>query len=300
MPRTDLAHDDLVDLHLHTRASDGGWTPETILDYLGEHNFRVAAIADHDTMASVSSATEIGVERGVDIVPAVEVTTSWEDRQVHCLIYGIYRERPESARFVELLRDQQRRLDETSRRIVELLTHNGRNVPSLDAVVDGRPLKPYLVYFAMIKDGHGRDLRTAHNIVKGLGESGLVDTPLEETVAAAHEAGALAIIAHPGRDDGWGLLKEDKLDRMRAEIPIDGLEAHYRSYSDAEVAYYREYAAEHDLLVSAGSDSHRPGFPVNPIEYQAAWIAPLLERLGYDVDVPEGVAWAPREPATVS
>lgn len=299
MANRNLSPEAAVDLHLHTRASDGGWTPETLITYLREHQFQVAAVADHDTMASVPAARSIGEDAGIDIVPAVEMTTRWEDRHVHCLIYGIYSERPEARVFMELLAEQQHQLDVTARRIVDLLERNGRRVPSLAEVADGRPLKPYLVYFAMIKDGHGRDPRTAHNIVKGLGEPGLVDVPLDQTVAAAHEAGALAVVAHPGRDDGWGILKADKLDRMRTTIPIDGIEAHYRSYKDDEVAMYRGYAAEHDILASAGSDSHRPGYPVDPIPYHAAWIAPLLRQLGYEVEVPEGADWRPREPATV-
>lgn len=289
-----------VDFHMHTTASDGGWTPPQLIEHLHNRGFRVAALADHDSMDSVPQMIELGREAGIDIIPAVEMTTRWEDRQVHCLIYGINSELSESRVFRELLTEQQRRLAEMSVRIVELLERHGRSVPSLHQVANGWPLKPYLVYRAMIKDGHGYDARTAHNIVKGLGEPGLVDVPLDATVAAAHEAGALAIIAHPGRDDGWGVLKQPELDRMLAEIPFDGIEAHYRSYSEEDTEYYRAWAADRGKLVSAGSDSHRPGFPVDPKPHPAKWTAGLLERLGYLVVPFEGAAWVPPEPAAAS
>jgi hypothetical protein len=295
-----LLPDDLVDLHLHTLASDGRWTPANLAAYLGQQGFRVAAVADHDTMDSVPAFTEECARFGITVVPAVEMTTRWGDRQLHCLIYGVDLNNPDASNFAALLRRQQTNLVDMSTRIVDLLERHGRKVPSLDEVLAGRPLKPYMVYRAMIRDGHGSDLRTAHNIVKALGEPGLVDVSLAETVAAAHAAGALAVIAHPGRDDGWGVLKEIELDRLLADIPIDGVEAHYRSYKDDDTQRYRDWAARHGLVVSAGSDSHWEGFPVNPIPYPARWTAELLDRLGFEISSWEGHAWVPQEPAAVT
>lgn len=295
-----LQPDDPVDLHMHTRASDGGWTPETLTAYLSEHRFKVVALADHDSMDSVPEMMERGADLGMRVVPGVEMTTRWEERQVHCLIYGLDTASPAAAGFMQLLQRQQESLAAMSEHIIRLLEQHGRRMPSLDEVVAGRSLKPYLVFRAMIKDGHGHDLRTSHNIVKGLGEPGLVDVPLAETVARAHDAGAVAIVAHPGRDDGWGILNQEDLDRMRAEIPIDGIEAHYRSYNEADTRKYREWASERGLMVSAGSDSHWPNFPVNPTHHPARWVAGLLETLGHPVADFEGPAWVPPEPAAVT
>lgn len=295
-----LAPDDSIDLHMHTVASDGRWTPEQLVNHLHEEGFRVFAVADHDSMDSVAEVLRLASERDMHAVPAVEMTTRWEDRQVHCLIYGVEMEATQSQPFMELLADQQQRLLEMSDRIMALLEQNGRHIRSLDEVLGGRPVKPYMVYRAMIRDGHGTDLRTAHNIVKGLGEPGLVDVPLADTVAAAHRAGAFAIVAHPGRDDGWGVLKEEHLQRMLAEIPIDGVEAHYRSYKDEDTRYYRDWAEQNGLVVSAGSDSHWPKFPVDPIHYPARWVEGLLGKLGYSVDAYDGPAWVPTEPAAAS
>lgn len=295
-----LSPDAAVDLHMHTRASDGGWTPETIIDHLAERNFKVAAIADHDSMDSVPEAIERGADRGVHIVPAVEMTTRWREQQIHLLVYGINVERLEAKPFMDLLARQQEQLAAMSERILGLLDRNGRKIRSMEEVLDGRPQKPYMVYRAMIKDGHGNDLRTAHNIVKGMGEPGLVDVPIEETVEKAHAAAALAVIAHPGRDDGWGVLTANKLAELRAEVSFDGVEAHYRSYTVNDTRLYRGWAAEHELVVSAGSDSHRLNFPVNPIPYRAAWIGQLLGQLGIGVEMPEGTVWDPTKAATPS
>jgi 3',5'-nucleoside bisphosphate phosphatase len=295
-----LSPDAAVDLHMHTLASDGGWTPETLVEHLAGHDFKVVAVADHDTMASVPEMIERGMARGIKVVPAVEMTTRWRERQIHLLIYGMESSRPEAKPFMDLLERQQEALVEMSERILALLEKNGRKIRSMEEVLDGRPQKPYMVYRAMIKDGHGTDARTAHNIVKGMDEPGLVDVPFSETVEKAQAAGAVAVIAHPGRDDGWGVLKVNDLTALHAEVPFDGLEAHYRSYTVNDTRLYRGWADEHELVVSTGSDSHRPNFPVNPMPYKAAWSMQLLRRLGIEVEQPEGAIWDPTPAATLS
>ncbi len=278
---------------MHTRASDGDWTPELLIDHLAERDFKVVAIADHDSMDSVPEAIERGRTKGVAVVPAVEMTTRWRERQIHLLVYGIDPDAEFSKSFMELLHLQQDELVAMSERIIALLERNGRKIRSMDEVLDGRTLKPYMVYRAMIRDGHGSDLRTAHNIVKGMDESGLVDVSFAETVARAHDAGALAVIAHPGRDDGWGFLRANELNDLYGEVPFDGVEAHYRSYTVYDTRLYRSWAQENDRVVSAGSDSHRSKFPVDPISYKAVWVRDLLHRLGYTVEDIEGPAWVP-------
>ena len=285
--------DDAVDLHMHTRASDGQWTPETLTAYLRENSFKVVAVADHDSMASVPETVERAAEAGIHVVPAVEMTTRWEERQVHCLIYGVDLHSPAGSGFRALLERQQDNLTAMAERMIALLEKHGRRVPSIADVAAGRPLTPHLVFTTMIKDGHGSNLYSAHNIIRGLGEQALVDVPLAETVELAQQAGAVAVVAHPGRNDGWGFLYEDRLDAMRQHIPIDGVEAHYRTYTTADVERYRNYAAEHDLVVSSGSDSHWEGHPVNPTPHPARWSVDLLTRLGIEVGPFEGPAWVP-------
>ncbi len=295
-----LSPDAAVDLHMHTRASDGDWTPEKLVEELDRREFSVVAVADHDTMDSVDEMIERSAQRGMTVVPAVEMTTRWRERQIHLLVYGLDRSRPEAAAFNDLLRRQQDNLAAMSERILALLERNGRKIRSMDEVLDGRPQKPYMVYRAMIKDGHGTNLRTAHNIVKGMDEPGLVDVPIAETVAKAQAAGAVTVIAHPGRDDGWGVLKANELTELHAEVPFDGVEAHYRSYTVNDTRLYRGWADEHELVVSTGSDCHGPGWPVNPIPYKAAWSMQLLGRLGIEVERPEGAVWDPTPAATLS
>ena len=288
-----LAPADPIDLHLHTHASDGAWTPAALVDHLAGGGFRVAAVADHDTQRSVPEVTRRAARRGIRIIPAVEVTTRWSGRQWHVLVYGIQPNRAdaEARAFRSVLADldaQLLTLAEDARRRIEA---DGKPLPSLEEIAAGRPLWPYHVLMSAIREGHVKNLKEAAELVSRLGGGFSADEPLERVVDAAHQAGGITVVAHPGRSDSVGALLPEDLDRMLAEVPIDGLEAHYRSHTDEQTALYRRLAAEKGLLIAAGSDSHAPHQPVNPRPWRAIWAADLLARLGITVEpVAEGEA----------
>ncbi|MFM9108831.1 MAG: PHP domain-containing protein [Chloroflexota bacterium] len=283
-----------VDLHLHTLASDGAWTPAALVDHLASNEFSVVAVCDHDTQRSVAEVTRRAAKRGIAVIPGVEVTSRWGGRQLHVLVYGVAPDRADEAArpFRSLLADLDASLmyaAEDARRRVE---GAGRALPSLEEVTAGRPIWPYHVLIAMIREGHARGLKDAAELVAELGGTFTADEPLERVVEAAHAAGGVAVIAHPGRADAVGILSEEDLDRIIAEgIAVDGIEAHYRSYTDDQTAHYRAVAAGRGLLVSCGSDSHAPRQPVDPRPWRAAWCADLLGRLGIAVSAPDGPAW---------
>jgi predicted metal-dependent phosphoesterase TrpH len=296
-PDGTLQPTDAVDLHLHTLASDGFWTPAALVDHLVASGIRVAAVCDHDTQRSVLETTRRAAKRGVRIVPGVEVTTRWRDRQWHLLVYGIRPDRADDAAapFRAVLADLDAALmaaAEDARRRIET---SGKPLPCLEEIVAGRPLWPFHVLSAAIREGHARGLKDAAEMVTALGGTFTADLPLGRVVAAAHKAGGLCVVAHPGRSDSVGEVTEADIDAMLADIPLDGLEGHYRSYTDEQTARYRGIAERRGLLVSCGSDSHAPKQPVDPRPWRAAWCAELLGRLGIGVaPVAAGEpVWAP-------
>jgi hypothetical protein len=99
---------------------------------------------------------------------------------------------------------------------------------------------------------------------------------------AAHCSGAVCLLAHPGRGDGFVTYDLSLLDQFRREVAIDGLEVYYPRHTPAQTAAYRQYARRHQLLMSAGSDSH--GLDQPPIKYRAEWSRDLLERVGIQLE----------------
>lgn len=293
--RQPLAPDTPVDLHLHTFVSDGIWHPKELIDRLEEDGIRVASVCDHDNQRSVVEAIAYGHRRGVHVVPGVEMTVRWDDRQWHMLVYGIRPddERPETKGFLDLVERQDAVFQELAIDARHRIEASGRPLPTLRTLEIHGPLMPVHVLRAMIADRHVPRLKEAAELLVALGGNFTTDTPLEEMVEAAQAGGGVCVIAHPGRADLGPAMTEETLDRMLDAAPVDGIECHYRSYTDRETTFYRRLAEDRGLLIGTGSDSHGAGVPVDPRPFRAAWSAALLERLGVPVEPPEGPAWEP-------
>lgn len=292
-----LAATDAIDLHLHTFASDGTWTPAELIDKLASLGIRVAALCDHDTQQNVVETIERGQRRGVHVIPGVEVTVRHDRRQWHMLVYGIRPDddRPEASSFLELMRQQEeslRAIAEDARQRVEA---SGRPLPTLAGIVGTGKMWAYPeVLTAMIRDGHVPRLKEAAELVSELGGRFNSDLPIADVVAAAHEGGGICVIAHPGRPDLGPAMTSETLVKLLGDAPIDGLECHYRTYTDKDTARFRALAGEHGLVTGTGSDSHGPGMPVDPRAFRAIWAKGLLARLGIEVaGQEEGPVWAP-------
>lgn len=290
-----LAADTPVDLHLHTFVSDGIWHPRDLVDRLEAEGIRVAAVCDHDNQRSVVEAIEYAQRRHVLMIPGIECTVRWGDRQWHLLVYGIRPddERPEAKRFLDIVARQDEVFQELARDARRRVEGSGRPIPTVNTLERHGPLMPVHVLRAMIADKHVPRLKEAAELVVDLGGHFTTDTPLGEVVAAAHEGGGVCILAHPGRADLGPALTEETLDQMLAEVPVDGIEGHYRTYTDKETAFYRGLAEARGLLIGTGSDSHGPGVPVDPRNFRASWSAGLLARFGIAVDPAEGPVWEP-------
>lgn len=289
-----LAAETPIDLHLHTFASDGWWHPRDLVDRLSTDGIRVAAVCDHDNQRSVVEAIEYGARRGVHVIPGIELTIRWGGRQWHLLIYGVRPDEtaPEAAALLELIAAQDARFQELATDARRRIEASGRPLPSLECLEIHGPLMPVHVLRALIADRHVPRLKEAAELLVALGGNFTTDTELADVVTAAHEAGAVCLLAHPGRPDLGPALTEEMLDQILAETPLDGIETHYRTYTDEQTTLYRGLAEARGLLTSAGSDSHGPGVPVDPRPYRAIWAADLLARLGIEVERPEGPVWA--------
>lgn len=272
-----LPSDATLDLHLHTRASDGRWTPETLVERVAALGLRAIAVADHDTIDAVAPVATLAARRGIALITGVELSVRWDERQWHLLVYGADLAEPT---FRALVDEQRRRHVEAAARAIAALRAGGYRVPSLDDAVGGRPPLPIYVMDALIRDDLAPTILAANAFVtERLGIPFYIDVPLARAVAAAHAGGGQTVLAHPGRYEPAPLGAGD-LARLLAAVPLDGLEVDYPTHTPEQRAFYAGLADRHGLLRSAGSDSHGPGHPRDPLPYPAAAVAPLLERCG--------------------
>jgi hypothetical protein len=103
-----------------------------------------------------------------------------------------------------------------------------------------------------------------------------------EVIAAAHSAGGVALIAHPGRSKGVYAIPADAADIAAfVAAGIDGIEVFYPAHTAAQIDFYLSQAQQHGLLISGGSDSHHPDQPL--ARWDALHMLPLLRRVGLPV-----------------
>jgi predicted metal-dependent phosphoesterase TrpH len=246
-----------VDLHSHSTASDGTVAPEEVIETALRCGLTALALTDHDTIEGIPTARAAGARVGVRVIPGVELSAFHEGHEVHLLALHLTHLDGLQRRLTELRTMRYNR----AQAIVEKL--NTLGVPlTLDEVLlqsnGGAVGRPHVAR-ALIARGVVQDFRDA--FTKYLGSAGTAFVPkehfsIEDAIAIAHEAGALAIWAHPG--DGG---RRDRLEPLVA-AGLDGLEIRHPSHSGEDVKRLQALADFFNLVPSGGSDWH--GAPDGP------------------------------------
>jgi 3',5'-nucleoside bisphosphate phosphatase len=273
-----LSPDAAIDLQMHTTLSDGYWTAPDLLDHVAGEAFALVAITDHDRPDIVDELQRLAGERGVRVIPAVEMSSIWNGDMFDILCFGVRSGPNDLATIAETTRSRQLA---NVRETCAALQRNGFRFPraaELLASQGGGPRQYDDLQTLMREHGYTEGIGAAFDAA---GYTWITADPAD-IVAAAHAIGALAIIAHPGRGDGFVRFDAASLDILRETVPIDGLEARHPTHSPQQVEDFLAYASTHHLLVSAGSDSHGPP-EILPIKYAAESCHALLKRLGITV-----------------
>jgi predicted metal-dependent phosphoesterase TrpH len=276
-----LAADAAVDLQLHTTHSDGRWTPAELIDYLVAEGFALAAVTDHDRVDTVSAVQDLAARRHLPILAAVEMSSTWEGDLTDVLCYGFD---PQANALQDLARSVVEGQLANLQAVYATLVAEGFRFPHQAAVLaatGGALRTPQDLARLVHEHGYPTDGRTVGQVLIAAGFR-YITTEIATIVEAAHQSGAVCILAHPGRSDGFTCYDPARLDAVRRVAPLDGLEVYYPTHTMEQAARFRAYAATHDLLVSSGSDSHGPPGQM-PIKYPAAASRRLLERLGIAV-----------------
>ena len=277
-----LPHEAGVDLHLHTRYSDGRWRPVDLFETLAQHAFRLVSVVDHDQLDHLPEVMALGAEHGIGVIPGTEVTTEWRGLAAHLLCYAPLPTGFTGDALSRLIDDTRTRMRANTRMIYDAMLARGYTFPRQSEILADRGGK-------LNRAMDVGDLLVTHGYASGPGEALQMVTaagyqqmlaPIEQAVAAAHASGALCLLAHPGRGEGEIHRYEPaEIEALLAEVPLDGVEVYYPTHTAEQVASYAALAQRHNLLASAGSDSHGPHQRL-PLASPAQRIAPLLERLG--------------------
>jgi 3',5'-nucleoside bisphosphate phosphatase len=246
-----------VDLHTHSTASDGTLAPDQVIEAAARCGLVALALTDHDTIDGVPEARVAGERLGIRVIAGVELSAFHDEHEVHLLALHLTHIEALEKRLSELRALRHTRAE----KIVDKLNSLGLSL-TLDEVLlqsnGGAVGRPHVAR-ALIARGMVRDFRDAFMRYLGGNGSAFVAKErlsIEDAIAITHEAGALAIWAHPG--DGG---RRERLEPLVA-AGLDGLEVRHPSHSSEDVKRLKALADFFGLVPSGGSDWH--GAPDGP------------------------------------
>lgn len=246
----------LVDMHLHTTASDGSFSPSEVVQRVKSSGVKVFSLTDHDTTAGVHEV-EDDIPEGMEFFKGIEFSCKAGDIKCHILGYSYDDNHPD---FIKALAAAEaKREDKLAIRIEHLREVDGieltaDEIAELEAIPSAG--KPHIANILMRRGIPG----TRTEIINRYLEFGVESRiPAELAIRAIKSSGGVAIWAHP-----LGGENEEHMDREEFEaklkvlqaIGMEGLECFYSRYDEVETAMLLDVAESRGLLVSGGSDFH--------------------------------------------
>ena len=241
-----------ADLHLHTQFSDGTFTPEELVLHAQKHGLACIALTDHDSVEGYARAATACAAVKMELICGAELTAEHEDTEVHVLGYFL---------------DPQNRV--LLEKIARFQAVRQSRIHEMCAALNklGIPLKPEAVFALANCKSPGRP-HVARALVKEK-LIGNLDEAFErylkkgrpawvpktkmsalESVELIHQAGGLAVMAHPG------LNRTDDIIPDLVDAGLDGIECFHTKHSTVMSERYLEIAEKYHLLVTGGSDCH--------------------------------------------
>jgi len=246
----------VIDLHSHTLHSDGQRSPEELLAEAAVMGVKVLSLTDHDTISGVAAATAAATQRGIRLIPGIELSCELHGREVHILGHFLD---PCSGAVLELAAEMLGERRERMTRMVERAQKAGFTSITLDRVVaasGGENLgRPHLAR-VLVECGHASSVKDAFDRFLHSRGPLWVDRrrlSVSEAVELVRTAGGTSSIAHPGAN---GISRQEL--KKCAGLGLDAVEAHHPDHVPTQAAAYERWAEELKLLVTAGSDYHGP------------------------------------------
>ncbi|MCR4954396.1 MAG: PHP domain-containing protein [Treponema sp.] len=247
----------MIDLHIHTTASDGQYSPTEIIQKAAEKGISVAAITDHDTIEGIEEGAAAAREFGVTFVPGCELNINFPTGEFHLLGLGLENISPS---FTELLENLVKNRNLRNEQIIEKIRADGIDLTLEEMKADfpgnviGRP------HFAaeLVKKGIVKNRQLAFDKYLAKGRPWYVErvgSNLDEAIVAIKESGGVPVIAHPmSLYLSWGKLP-DALQNI-FDRGVMGLEAFHPGARVTDCLRLEEVARKIGFFVTAGSDFH--------------------------------------------
>lgn len=249
----------LIDLHIHSRCSDGVYSPQQLVEKAAQAGVVTLAVCDHDNIDGVEVAREVGQQCGVQVISGVELSCIWSEyKDIHLLGYGFdchYAPLQQALQSFQQFRAERNKLivDKINTLLVE------KGLPPLvfervEARADGTVGRPHIA-MELMEAGHAKTMEDAFNQYLVPCNIPKRFFPVDEAIDLIHAAGGVAVLAHPPyvtRD----CEKMEKLLKELVAVGLNGIEVYNNGANSSEIEWYLTQARLRQLLVTGGSDFH--------------------------------------------
>jgi len=245
----------MIDLHMHTTASDGRLSPAQLVARVAAAGITTMSVTDHDTVAALAEVGVAAAAKGIRLVPGIEITSVADGRDVHLLGYFFD---PGSAALLAFLERQRAHRVSRTREMGERLAALGMpvDVATVLAAAAARPgasVGRPQVARALVAAGHVATVREAFDKWLDTGLPAFIPRTGPSPAAVVdiiHAAGGVVSFAHPA------VTKRDELIRPLAEHGLDAIEVFHSDHRPEHEVDYRGLAVRLGLLITGGSDFH--------------------------------------------
>lgn len=252
----------IVDLHVHSNASDGTLTPTELVAEAKCAGLSAFALTDHDTTDGIAEAASAAAAAGIELIPGVELSTEYEGKEIH--VVGLYIDITNAA-LQKRMADFRDSRDNRNVYMLQKLRAEGFDITqeALEAMFPDAVITRAHIARYLLDKGYIPDIKTAFSEYIGDGCRCYVDRPKVTPMDAVDyilEAGGTPILAHPVMYH----MDRPQLKKMIAEMKAHGLvgmEAIYSENTPADEQDHKALAKEEGLIISGGSDFHGSNKP---------------------------------------
>jgi len=244
-----------ADLHIHTKFSDGTFSPERIVKQAHQLGLSCIAITDHDTVCAIEPARREAEGLGIELIPGVELAAEIDDYEIHILGYFIDWQAGWFRKKLEQICDVRKR---RALAIIEKLRAFGISLDSDEVMREAAVGSVGRLHIARIMERGGfvHSIQEAFNKYIGNGRPCYVKkfrlTPAE-AINMIYRLKGLAVLAHPYT------IGNDELIPGFVQLGLRGIEVYYPEHNRSTTGHYRDLAEKYGLLVTGGSDCHGLG-----------------------------------------
>jgi len=243
------------DLHIHTTASDGTWTPQRLVSEIKDNGIQIFSVTDHDSVENIAVTAKLAKEEGIRFLPGVEVSTTLEGKLFHILGYGIDPDNPLLRQLLWHNTELMMKKDDDS---IKMLIEEGHAIDfdgylayENDVSRGGWKALNYLIDAGLCRDAVDFFTR----LFKGIHLVFPVFPSPREVIEAINKAGGIAVVAHPAGNFSRKMNLEKVLDAFYRE-GIEGVESFHPEHDEEKTAFCCEWSLQKGLYLTGGSDCH--------------------------------------------